>query len=77
MNVYKCTEDIVHQDQYGDPELEDRVNIYCFDDIIIYYSGRYNDWTTDNNYNLPITSEMTIIKPTSFEMQGFINAIFN
>jgi len=78
MIFYKYTEDIVHQDMYGDPEPQDRINIYGFNDIniIIYYSERYNDWTTTNHYDISINSKMKNIEPTNFEMQGFIYAIF-
>lgn len=76
MNVYKYSEDIVSDDGYGDPQLDDTVNIYRIDDILIYYSERYDDWSIVNHYNLNIKRNMVEIKITSFHEHGFITAIF-
>lgn len=80
MKVYKNTQDIVRQDQYGDPQLEDRVTIYYISDIYftIFYSDRYGEYFIKDHYNLfPINYDnYNEIKLSQNEMHGFIIAIF-
>jgi len=77
MNVYKYSEDIVSDDGYGDPQLDDTVDVYCIDDIvIIYYSHRYGDWMTINHYNIKDNSNKLKINISREDKIGFITAIF-
>lgn len=76
MNVYKYSEDIVSSDGYGDPQLDDTVDVYRIEDILIYYSERYGDWSMTNHYNIDIVRNMVEIRTTTFHEHGFITAIF-
>ncbi len=81
MKFYANEKDIVRQDQYGDPELEDRIILYYISDIHIdiFYSDRYSEYFIKDHYNLlPINDydHYGEIKPTKENMEGFITAIF-
>lgn len=44
--------DIVDYGKTGDAELIDILEIYKIDDITIFYSKRYNEYTFDNIYGI-------------------------